>query len=88
MVDDHFLRVAAAREQRHHSIAALPSASFGANLRDHAGAFEAEDFRRARWRWVVAGGLEEVGAIYSGGAYGDAQVSRSKHSRMLSFPAS
>ena len=75
-VHDDLLGVAAAGEQRHGAVADPPAAHGGADLGHLAGAFEAENRRRAGRRRIEALALQQVGAVDRGGADADADVLR------------
>ena len=75
LVHDRELGLAAAGDDRHHAVAGLEASDAAAALDDLAGQLEAGDVRgRARRRGVVAGDLQHVGAVETGGADADEQL--------------
>ena len=75
LVHDRVLGLAAAGDDRHHAVARLEAADAAAARDDLAGELEARDVGgRARRRGVVAGDLQHVGAVETGGADADEQL--------------
>ena len=64
---DGLLRVTAAGYQRHCAIPDFPAGRIGADCDDLAGAFHADNFRRAGRRRVESLALEQICAIHAGG---------------------
>jgi hypothetical protein len=69
--DGDELRITPARQQSTGLLPDGPLSHVAADRGDGPGHLEAEDLAGAAWRWVVAGGLEEVGPIDSRGAHLD-----------------
>jgi len=64
---DEILRVAAAREQRHHLVADPPPGHTGADRLDDTGGLQADDVGDALRGRVVAAALQQVGAVHARG---------------------
>ena len=84
-MDDDFLRVAAAGEERHRSIANAPAADVRADFDHLACALEAEDRRGARRRRIVAFALQQIGAIHGRRAHADAHRTVERQRRRVHF---
>lgn len=67
----HVLGVPAAGQQRANLLPHRPFGDTVADLGDDAGHLHADGFAGARWRRVLAGGLQHVGAVHAGGGHLD-----------------
>jgi hypothetical protein len=80
-MDDHLLRVSAAGEQAHGTVARTPPRDIRPDLDHFSGALEPENRRGTRRGRIVTLALEQISAVDSGGAYADTQLVGSERRR-------